>query len=181
MSLIWFCVHDGLDGWMAGWTTSSSPNHRRCALDLLSLIANRKLNRQLLKDGGPPSLRCSNWNSMVLFTDYSFDLSVYIISTSLSWLRVIVFLWLAVVISTPPPKNDQTQKTLYCFKSNKILYVFIGDISGYSGYITSIFGFKTSCSLYRSVKIQGRIVEMKIPLGYKELGRKIKKRSMARG
>jgi len=19
MSLIWFCVHDGLDGWMAGW------------------------------------------------------------------------------------------------------------------------------------------------------------------
>jgi len=75
----------------------------------------------------------------------------------------------------PPPQNDQTQKTLYCFKSNKILYVFIGDISGYSGYITSIFGFKTSCSLYRSVKIQGRIVEMKIPLGYKELGRKIKK------
>ena len=59
-----------------------------------------------------------------------------------------MFLWLAVVISTPPPQNDQTQKTLYCFKSNKILYVFIGDISGY---ITSIFGFKIL--LARSIEV----------------------------
>ena len=81
----------------------------------------------------------------------------------------------------PPPQNDQTQKTLYCFKSNKILYVFIGDISGY---ITSIFGFKIV--LARSIEVskyKGRIVEMKIPLGYKELGvgKENKKRSMARG
>jgi hypothetical protein len=50
-------------GWMAGWL-DEQPHPAQVIVDVrwiyMSLIANRRLNRQLLKDGGPPLLRCSN-------------------------------------------------------------------------------------------------------------------------